>query len=154
MTCRQREIVENDDPEPLTEEWAKTSGAKRCPSCHAWIEKTAGCNHVACMCGVHICWVCPKAFDDPHGVYDHLRLIHGGIYNDEALAEREVEQVDLAYARVLQREEDEEHAQALVDPQFQLNNWVIEQDPRLDQEERRNAGRGEWDDRKGRCIIM
>ncbi len=31
---------------------------KRCPSCRAMIERTWGCNHIRCRCGIHFCYDC------------------------------------------------------------------------------------------------
>ena len=37
---------------------------KRCPTCHAGIEKNAGCNHMTCThCGQNFCWLCMKRFN-------------------------------------------------------------------------------------------
>ena len=123
---------------------------------------------MACLCGVHICWVCLKPFDEPNGVYDHLRLIHRGAGGDE--------QLDLAYARLLQREEYG-YVQEPVDPEFQVDDWVTRQDPEYEESDEsdkdwvnvvadaqgrfqwgeskdRRKGRFEWNVSKGHCIIM
>ncbi|KIL59702.1 hypothetical protein M378DRAFT_997146 [Amanita muscaria Koide BX008] len=83
MTCREREIMTNPkEQERLNEEWALAAGAKRCPSCRVWIQKTEGCNHMTCQCGVHLCWLCLMTFPAGQSVYTHMNSAHGGIYGD------------------------------------------------------------------------
>jgi hypothetical protein len=53
---------------------------KNCPGCKVPIERSEGCNHLTCTrCHTHICWVCMKTFPKGQGVYDHMRVEHGGI---------------------------------------------------------------------------
>ena len=44
---------------------------KICPKCSAPIEKNGGCQHVACICGAHICWRCMKYFKKSDQCYVH-----------------------------------------------------------------------------------
>ena len=37
---------------------------KQCPSCCNMVEKTDGCNHMDCVCGVEFCYRCGKLFDE------------------------------------------------------------------------------------------
>ncbi|KIL58685.1 hypothetical protein M378DRAFT_170342 [Amanita muscaria Koide BX008] len=84
MTCRERRIMDNpEEQERLNEEWARGAGAKSCPSCRIWIQKTEGCNHVTCQCGAHICWNCLATFSKAQDVYNHLRTMHGGIHAND-----------------------------------------------------------------------
>ncbi|KAI1803925.1 hypothetical protein F4811DRAFT_522245 [Daldinia bambusicola] len=62
-----------------SERWKKENGIKNCPKCKTPIEKGEGCNHIACRCGAHICWVCLKTFKIPDDCYDHMRKTHNGI---------------------------------------------------------------------------
>ncbi|KZP26851.1 hypothetical protein FIBSPDRAFT_731775 [Athelia psychrophila] len=81
MTCEERKL--NDDrneQERLNDEFATQSGFKKCPQCAVWIEKTEGCNHMACKCGAHICWVCMGIFDAA-SVYQHMHTAHGGFHD-------------------------------------------------------------------------
>ncbi|KZP26834.1 hypothetical protein FIBSPDRAFT_781634 [Athelia psychrophila] len=80
MTCTER-MLHNDpeEQERLNDELAAQSGFKKCPRCAVWIEKTAGCNHMECKCGAHICWVCMGIFD-ANSVYEHMHTVHGGIH--------------------------------------------------------------------------
>jgi ariadne-1 len=41
-----------------TSDFYVRKNAKPCPGCHAPIEKTQGCNHMTCTCGVQFCWLC------------------------------------------------------------------------------------------------
>ncbi|KAI0890797.1 hypothetical protein F4806DRAFT_370652 [Annulohypoxylon nitens] len=61
------------------EKLKKEIGIKDCPRCKTPLEKTDGCNHMNCICGVHICWVCLKVFDDSTSCYLHMRDDHNGI---------------------------------------------------------------------------
>ncbi|KZP14870.1 hypothetical protein FIBSPDRAFT_867845 [Athelia psychrophila] len=77
MACAERRL--HNDPDEQ-ERLLATQGIKKCPQCAVWIEKNAGCNHMACTkCGAHICWVCMGIFDAA-SVYPHMRTAHGGIY--------------------------------------------------------------------------
>ena len=50
---------------------------KRCPKCNVPVEKKDGCNHIRCICGVHVCWVCLDYFHISSSCYDHLVQTHG-----------------------------------------------------------------------------
>ncbi|KAJ3785321.1 hypothetical protein GGU10DRAFT_313189 [Lentinula aff. detonsa] len=79
MTCDERQRARNDQEnnEELNARWAVMAGVKRCPKCNVWIEKTEGCNHISCRCGVHICWRCMGIFE-PGTIYQHMTTAHGG----------------------------------------------------------------------------
>ncbi|RXW18737.1 hypothetical protein EST38_g7108 [Candolleomyces aberdarensis] len=80
MTCEERRIQNNPaEQERLTEEWARSNNIKRCPSCNILTEKTEGCNHMECRCGVHFCWLCRGVFDRAM-IHQHMQTVHGGIY--------------------------------------------------------------------------
>ena len=80
-TCpEQRACIDSNEQERLDSIWASRNGAKECPSCRVWIQKTAGCNHMHCrLCKAHICWVCLAKYRTANDVYDHLRTAHGGL---------------------------------------------------------------------------
>ncbi|GAB1311338.1 hypothetical protein MFIFM68171_01548 [Madurella fahalii] len=46
---------------------SREMGWKRCPDCKRWVEKTDGCNHIACICGCHFCYRCGRAPYGNHG---------------------------------------------------------------------------------------
>ncbi|KAF9074591.1 hypothetical protein BDP27DRAFT_1287385 [Rhodocollybia butyracea] len=112
LTCDERQRARNDqvNNEDLNTQWAKTTGVKKCPACDVWIEKTEGCNHISCKCGVHICWSCMGTFE-AHDIYDHMRERHGGIgindgviHNVDYVAQaRELEMWNTLAARRLER---------------------------------------------------
>ena len=79
MTCEEREVLDNPaEQERRNDQWALSAGAKRCPKCHVFVQKTDGCNHMECRCGEHFCWICVQAFDRQI-IYEHMRNVHGGI---------------------------------------------------------------------------
>lgn len=72
MTCVEYRILHDpEEQERLNNELANGSGYKRCPRCAVWVEKTGGCNHMTCRCGVHICWTCLGVFE-PGEIYAHI----------------------------------------------------------------------------------
>ncbi|OCH87766.1 hypothetical protein OBBRIDRAFT_735619 [Obba rivulosa] len=71
--------IDSED-QRLFEEWKASHDVKPCPGCKALIERSAGCNHMACTwCNTHICWVCLKTYEKADDVYEHMRSVHGGI---------------------------------------------------------------------------
>ncbi|KIY47629.1 hypothetical protein FISHEDRAFT_20521, partial [Fistulina hepatica ATCC 64428] len=79
MTCEERRIASDPtEQERLNDIWARDNGIKRCPRCHIWLEKTEGCNHIACRCGAHICWRCMQVCSQAD-IYGHMHSAHGGI---------------------------------------------------------------------------
>ncbi|KAK5993553.1 ATP-dependent RNA helicase DEAH12-like protein [Cladobotryum mycophilum] len=65
--------------EVLNNERKAELGIKDCPRCKIMLEKTAGCNHMTCKCGAHVCWVCLATFEVSGECYAHMRKVHGGI---------------------------------------------------------------------------
>lgn len=89
MTCAERRALKDTgEQERLLEDWASDNDVQRCPSCRVWVEKTEGCNHMSCRCGVHFCWICTRVFDAGQ-IYGHMSEAHGGYYtNPEPRANR------------------------------------------------------------------
>lgn len=76
MTCEERDVAEDK----LFKEWTSNHDVKSCPGCKAPIERSEGCNHMTCTrCQTHICWECLATFPRGQGIYDHMRIQHGGI---------------------------------------------------------------------------
>ena len=77
LTCAMYQSVtrQGDDVTP----WLMKDPArrKRCPNCDVPIEKRDGCNHIRCICGVHVCWVCLEHFTTSSTCYDHMVQTHG-----------------------------------------------------------------------------
>ncbi|KAL1538654.1 RNA helicase [Salvia divinorum] len=68
------------DPDSSLKEWCMgKDNVKTCPGCGSTVEKVDGCNHVACRCGRHVCWVCLDSFDSSDDCYSHLRSAHPNI---------------------------------------------------------------------------
>jgi len=81
MTCQERRLHTNPaEQERLFNEWVAQNG-KRCPDCRSVVEKDGGCNHIACHCGAHFCWICEKTFGRTV-IYIHMNTAHGGIYDE------------------------------------------------------------------------
>ncbi|CAH2073254.1 unnamed protein product [Thlaspi arvense] len=78
LSCESYKLFK-ENPDLSLKDWAKGKDVKNCPSCKATIEKSQGCNHLQCLCGKHICWVCLAYFNHSEPCYEHLRIIHGGI---------------------------------------------------------------------------
>ncbi|KIY49309.1 hypothetical protein FISHEDRAFT_20366, partial [Fistulina hepatica ATCC 64428] len=77
MSCAERRLQKSTDhQERLAKEWAASHDVKTCPKCGIQIEKTEGCNHMACRCGAHICWTCMGTFD-ANEIYWHMTTAHG-----------------------------------------------------------------------------
>uniref|UniRef100_A0A1B6EB56 RBR-type E3 ubiquitin transferase n=1 Tax=Clastoptera arizonana TaxID=38151 RepID=A0A1B6EB56_9HEMI len=56
----------------LSENWI-INNSKKCPNCNAAIEKSDGCNKMACgKCGTFFCWLCEVRLD-PTQPYKHFR---------------------------------------------------------------------------------
>lgn len=45
---------------------------RECPTCGVMINKISGCNHVECICGSHICWLCGLKFKYSE-IYLHIQ---------------------------------------------------------------------------------
>ncbi|MCJ1442235.1 MAG: hypothetical protein MMC23_002728 [Stictis urceolatum] len=54
---------------------------RECPGCEVVTERTYGCGHMACPCGVHWCWFCGKRKSE-EGIYGHMDREHGGLFED------------------------------------------------------------------------
>ncbi|KAI1747502.1 hypothetical protein F4782DRAFT_520930 [Xylaria castorea] len=78
MSCAEFQDV-TSGRQAANERLKKEMGIKDCPKCRTPLEKTEGCNHVACRCGAHICWVCLKVFEASGLCYTHMHKEHGGI---------------------------------------------------------------------------
>lgn len=37
---------------------------RQCPTCFTMVEKTDGCNHMDCVCGIDFCYTCGKLYDE------------------------------------------------------------------------------------------
>ena len=153
MTCEERELLDNRaEQERRNEQWASTSGAKHCPRCRVFVQKTEGCNHMECHCGVHFCWICLQVFDR-QVIYEHMRSAHGGIDTadvprpDQQHRENQQIQADLEYARRLQEEEN-----MAGDRHLELEVRRLQQE--LREEEGRRGGAEQQEQRGSWCVIM
>ncbi|KAG9443171.1 hypothetical protein H6P81_019025 [Aristolochia fimbriata] len=79
VSCEMYKLFK-ENPDSSLKEWCREKdNVKNCPECKLTIEKEDGCNHVACRCGSHICWVCLSWFCSSDKCYQHLREVHESI---------------------------------------------------------------------------
>ncbi|KAI0965631.1 hypothetical protein F4678DRAFT_452053 [Xylaria arbuscula] len=78
MSCADYRDISSGGRE-ANERLKKEIGIKDCPKCKTPLEKIDGCNHMACRCGAHICWVCLRVFGLSDDCYSHMRKEHGDI---------------------------------------------------------------------------
>ncbi|PTB61868.1 hypothetical protein BBK36DRAFT_1173105 [Trichoderma citrinoviride] len=72
--------LERDANSVLDKKTKERLGIKDCPRCSRLMEKSDGCDHMACSCGAHVCWVCLSFFDTSAECYNHLQRVHRGIH--------------------------------------------------------------------------
>jgi hypothetical protein len=53
-------------------------GTMHCPYCHMPVSKNGGCNHIACRCGKHWCYICGQGCLTEADVHEHLYQSHRG----------------------------------------------------------------------------
>ncbi|KAF8345642.1 hypothetical protein F5887DRAFT_1282564 [Amanita rubescens] len=158
MTCAERELLDNRaEQERRTEQWASTSGAKHCPRCRVFVQKTEGCNHMECRCGVHFCWICLQVFDRQL-IYEHMRSEHGGIDTpdvpgaDQPQRVNQQIQADCDFARRIQEEARRRHLgmgiRQLQQAFREEEGRVREERGRVEEQRRTREGRRGW------CVIM
>ncbi|KIW72360.1 hypothetical protein PV04_00559 [Phialophora macrospora] len=75
LTCEEAQPPSRAE-EHVSDEDKKKLGISNCPRCKALIQKTYGCNHITCTCGIHICWFCLATFASDRECYDHMFQTH------------------------------------------------------------------------------
>lgn len=75
--------VNNYECSNCINEKTPTVPTKNCPGCDVSTNKYAGCNHMACPCGIHWCWECNVKCDTSDDTYAHMRSVHGRIFETE-----------------------------------------------------------------------
>ncbi|CAM8888095.1 unnamed protein product [Rhodiola kirilowii] len=77
ISCEQYKEFK-EDPDSSLKQWCigKEDQVKSCPTCRRTIEKIEGCNHIECLCGMHLCWACLETFGSSEDCYTHLRSVH------------------------------------------------------------------------------
>jgi hypothetical protein len=71
--------IQSDHPDLL--ELLKQT-AQRCPTCKLWIERSDGCDHMVCSCGVAFCYVCGEEYSACSCRHDVYIYGYGGRYHD------------------------------------------------------------------------
>lgn len=61
--ARQCTVLENDDGYAAV---AFIAGARACPKCSIRVQRSDGCNHMTCPCGMEWCYVCGKRWSNWH----------------------------------------------------------------------------------------
>lgn len=92
---KEREQLYNRIPKSVLEEmetqkWLMDS-TRRCPGCGSHIEKTGGCNHVTCPCGVHMCFLCGERLNenDPYTHFSQRNRCKGRLFEGAVIDELE-----------------------------------------------------------------
>lgn len=66
--------------DPCSDARATRPKTRLCPGCGVMTEKTGGCDHITCRCGVHWCFYCGDA-QTSSGIYAHMSTAHGGFFD-------------------------------------------------------------------------
>jgi len=53
-----RRTVKADENDEKFLKFVKGSKFKQCPKCKIWVQKSHGCDHMRCQCGMHFCYSC------------------------------------------------------------------------------------------------
>ena len=73
MSCAEYSSYKGlDGEEESFKQFIRGAKYKQCPKCKFWVEKSEGCNHMECRCGMEFCYAC------------------GGVYNDCECSKREM----------------------------------------------------------------
>lgn len=85
---RRRICPEEDADETALLTLSAQRNWRQCPTCNVMVEKTNGCNHVECVCGVDFCYVCGELFDeeglcDCRGSWVGDETAEGGHHDEE-----------------------------------------------------------------------
>ena len=82
MTCMEFKVGQKrDGNDEMFERYVARMNFKQCPKCGAWVEKTEGCDHMACTCGYAFCYNCGRNKGKEHDDLDHYCNCGGG-YDD------------------------------------------------------------------------
>ncbi|EXJ65062.1 hypothetical protein A1O7_01402 [Cladophialophora yegresii CBS 114405] len=105
LTCEEAQSQSRVE-EFVSDEDKKKLGISNCPKCNVLIEKKDGCNHITCMCGIHICWFCLATFASDEECYGHMYQAHGRFGELNAAEEqiRELRGDGLEWGLLLRRE--------------------------------------------------
>ena len=62
-TCQENRAMKNPDAaDQMFQDFLKGSKYKQCPSCKVWVERSEGCNHMKCRCGMEFCYSCGSVY--------------------------------------------------------------------------------------------
>jgi hypothetical protein len=75
MTCEEYDLPRANGQLHASQRWID-GHTKKCPTCHSYIEKNEGCDHMTCLkCKHEFCWLCLASYSGikRHGAYLHCR---------------------------------------------------------------------------------
>ena len=75
--------------------FAKGSKFKQCPYCRNWVEKTDGCNHIACRCGNHFCYFCGEGMNG--NINGHFCKVDQWNYHYEPNRNKKIKKKNINY---------------------------------------------------------
>lgn len=70
----------NKKEEVENEKFIKIEGGFVECKCGMVLDKDVGCNHIKCICGIHICFKCGYNSKLSRDIYNHMSKYHGGFF--------------------------------------------------------------------------
>ena len=94
---KKMEILGKDESklDDLFYNFAKGSKFKQCPYCRNWVEKTDGCNHIACRCGNHFCYFCGEGMNG--NINGHFCKVDQWNYHYEPNRNKKIKKKNINY---------------------------------------------------------
>jgi E3 ubiquitin-protein ligase RNF144 len=53
-----------EEEDETFKEFVKGAKFKQCPFCKVWVEKSDGCDHMKCRCGMEFCYECGGVYKE------------------------------------------------------------------------------------------
>ncbi|KAJ7963351.1 RBR-type E3 ubiquitin transferase [Quillaja saponaria] len=71
MFKRMKRIRGGYDMDQMAINLASMENWRRCPSCKFYVERSSGCEHIRCRCGMNFCYVCGFKWIEGHTCYSN-----------------------------------------------------------------------------------